>query len=309
MTLREIYSCNNDGLVVEKNHFFKEKVPVVSFEIFPPKDDVDGLKLEKLIGHLKELKKYNPAFISLTYGAGGTTQSSSLSIIQRIQTELNISVMPHFTCVGSSKTNVENFLKDIQSLGIKNILALRGDIPQGMEQVHFDFEYANNLVEFIKSETDLSIGVAGYPECHIDCPDLSTDLYNLKRKVDAGADAVYTQMFFDNEKFFSFVQLAKDSGIKTPIIPGILPIMNYNQLSKMLSMARVSVPDSLMNQLEKHKDCPEDIKKIGIEFAINQCQQLIDNEVAGLHFFTLNTSTSVSKILDGLKLDSVKTFN
>lgn len=277
----------------------KEKHPVISFEVFPPKNDEDGSKLEKLLEHLSVLKKYNPAFISLTYGAGGTTQNTSLNIIEKIQ-GLGFVLMPHFTCVGSSKGNVKAYLQNIQDLGIKNILALRGDIPEGMEQKHFDFRFANELVEFIKSETQLSIGVAGYPEGHIDCDDLELDLRNLKRKVNAGADAVYTQMFFDNDILYRFMERAQNIGINSPIIPGILPIMSYNQLEKMLSMARVTLPNSLMNKLKKYKDNPDDIKKIGIEFASHQCKQLIENEVKGLHFYTLNTSTSVSPILQNL---------
>lgn len=296
MTLREIYSESKK----QKNLFFSQRIPVISFEIFPPKNDEDSEKLEKLLDHLEILKKYNPAFISLTYGAGGTTQNSSLNIIKRIQNDLNLTVMPHFTCVGTSKAGVKSYLEEIQALGLKNILALRGDIPEGVEQINFDFHYANELVEFIKSQTQLSIGVAGYPEGHIDCENLCDDLKNLKRKVNAGADAIYTQMFFDNDKFFSFVQLARDEGIEVPILPGILPIMSYHQLERMLSMAKVSVPKTLMDKLEKYKDSPEDIKKIGVDFASYQCQQLINAEVAGLHFFTLNTSYSVSQILDNL---------
>lgn len=296
MTLREIYSKHKEGV----NGFFAQKVPVISFEIFPPKDDEDGKKLDKLLGHLAILKKYNPAFISLTYGAGGTTQNKSLSIIKRIQKELGLNIMPHFTCVCNSREQVHGYLNEISQLGIKNILALRGDIPNGVEAINFDFNYANELVDFIKSETNLSIGVAGYPEGHIECPDLMSDLKNLKRKVDSGADVIYTQMFFDNDKYFAFCDLANANGIEIPIIPGILPIMSYQQLDRMLSMARVSVPNSLMSQLDKFKENPEDIKRVGVEFATKQCQQLIDSGVAGLHFFTLNTSSSVSQILDNL---------
>lgn len=288
MTLREIYK--------------KENKPVISFEIFPPKNDENGEKLEKLLNHLKVLKKYNPAFISLTYGAGGTTQNASLNIINRIQNELKLTVMPHFTCVNASREHVGEYLKEIQNLGIEDILALRGDVPEGIKQENFDFKYANELVEFINSKTELSIGVAGYPEGHMECSEFSLDLDNLKRKVDAGADVIYTQMFFDNEKYFSFIELAQDKGIEIPIIPGILPIMNFNQLERMLSMARVTLPDSLMYKLEKFKDSPEEIKKIGVEFASNQCQQLIGAGVSGLHFFTLNTSSSISQILDDLDI-------
>lgn len=257
MRLNEIYaSCKTSA-----NGFFQETVPVISFEIFPPKNDETGEKLDKLIGHLAVLKNYNPAFISLTYGAGGTTQSSSLDIIQRIKNELQLEVMPHFTCVGAKKAQIKQYLNEIKHLGIENILALRGDLPEGMHIDDFDFHYANELVEFIKSETDLSIGVAGYPEGHIACDDFFVDLNNLKRKVDEGADVIYTQMFFDNDKFLNFVQLSRDAGIEIPIIPGILPIKSFSQLEKMLTMARVTVPKSLMARLEKYKDNPDDIKK------------------------------------------------
>lgn len=293
MTLKEIYSQRKD-------EFGSGNLPIISFEIFPPKNDENGEKLEKLLFHLNILKNYNPAFVSLTYGAGGTTQSSSLNIIKRIQAEIGVRVMPHFTCVGTSSEQVLKYLEEINGLGIKDILALRGDIPSGIEQKSFDFKYANELVDFIKSKTELSIGVAGYPEGHMECEDFSKDLINLKRKVDVGADAIYTQMFFDNEKYVSFVEKTKNIGIDIPIIPGILPIMSFEQLERMLSMAKVTMPADLMRNLEKYKDSKDDIRKIGIEFATQQCQELIGLGVKGLHFYTLNTSSSVCKILDNL---------
>lgn len=290
MTLREIYIEN------------KSK-PVISFEIFPPKNDFDGEKLNKLLGHLQVLKKYAPEFVSLTYGAGGTTQNSSLNIIKKIKNGLELEIMPHFTCVGSSKGQVKGYLDEIQGLGITNILALRGDLPEGTDVENFDFHYANELVGFIKSQTSLSIGVAGYPEGHIDCDDLFLDLKNLKRKVDAGADVIYTQMFFDNDKFFRFIESAMKMGIDVPIIPGILPIMSYSSLEKMLSMARVTVPSTLMQKLEKYKDNADDVKKVGIEFMTCQCQELIEAESRGLHFYTLNTSSSLNQVLSDLRIN------
>lgn len=295
MDLKELYTKQK----YTQNGSFAQSKPVISFEVFPPKNDETGEKLEHLLDHLKILKKYDPAFISLTYGAGGGNQQKSFDIIKGIK-ELGLNVMPHFTCVGTTKSQVREYLKDIKSLGIKNILALRGDLPDGMTTENFEFHFANELVEFIKSETDLSIGVAGYPEGHIECADLSLDLDNLKRKVDSGADAIYTQLFFENDKFFSFVDTARESGISVPIIPGILPITSYASLSRMLSMVKVSMPESLMTELEKFKDNPSDIKKIGIEFASSQCQQLIEARVQGLHFYTINSSTAVSGILDNL---------
>jgi len=300
MNLKELYLKNEF-----KNNGKKE--PVISFEIFPPKNDDDGEKFKKLLKHLAILKKYNPAFVSLTYGAGGTTQTNSLEMIKQIQNDLKLTVMPHFTCVCASRAKIKDYLVQIESLGIKSILALRGDIPEGMDAVDFDFHYANELVDFIKAETNLSIGVAGYPEGHINCEDYLVDLNNLKRKVDAGADAVFTQMFFDNDKFFRFIELAKKSGITVPIIPGILPVTSFSQLDRMLSMARVVVPSKFKDKLEKYKDDIAATKEIGLEFAINQCQQLIDAETPGLHFFTLNKSSAVSGILDNLSISQIVT--
>lgn len=298
MNLEEIYSATK----IQRDGIFSQKMPVISFEVFPPKNDENGEKLEKLLHHLTILKKYNPAFVSLTYGAGGSGQAKSFDIIKRIQ-GLGLSVMPHFTCVCSEKAHIKEYLEEIENLGIKNILALRGDIPEGSDVGDFDFHYANELVEFIKAETSLGISVAGYPEGHIECLDFNQDLDNLKRKVDAGADAIFTQMFFDNEKFFNFVEQARNAGITVPIIPGILPITGYSQLDRMLSMARVTLPESIKSKIEKHKDSPEDVKKLGIEFATSQCQQLIDAEIPGLHFYTINSSVAVGQILDNLGLD------
>jgi len=284
-----------------KEHYTNSKKPVISFEIFPPKDDETKEKFQKLLGHLKTLKKYNPAFVSLTYGAGGSTQTNSFDMIKKIQSEVGLNVMPHFTCVCVRKNHILEYLSQIESLGIKNILALRGDVPCDCSVKNFDFHYANELVEFIKTHSNLSIGVAGYPEGHLECDNFMLDMKNLKRKVEAGADAVFTQMFFDNEKFYSFCQSARDLGIEVPIIPGILPIRSYGQLEKMLSMARVSLPEKLRIKLEKFKDNPDDIKKLGVEFATQQCQELLKFGICGLHFYTLNSSKAPSEILDNLR--------
>lgn len=298
MKLKDIYSENT-----AINGDLSNRVPKISFEIYPPKDDADGSKLEKLMHHLLVLKKFSPAFVSLTYGAGGATRENSLHIIERIQKEVGLNIMPHFTCVATKKSQISEYLKNIQELNIENILALRGDIPLGMDEKDFDFKHANEIVEFIKTETDLSVGVAGYPEGHISCDDFELDMKYLKQKADAGADAIFTQMFFDNQRFFYFRDFAENLGIKTPIAAGILPITSYKQLDRMLSMGRVTLPNVLSDLLEKHKENPEDIKKIGIDFATYQCQELIKAGVCGLHFFSLNSSTAVSEILTNLSID------
>ncbi len=283
MELQEIY---REGFSAQHS---KTK-PKISFEVFPPKNGDISTLFEKV----RLLKKYNPALISITYGANGGTKDLSFELIQSF-IDLELNVMPHFTCVGSTRELVEHYITQIENLGIENILALRGD--QVEEISNNDFKYANELVEFIHSKTTLSIGVAGYPEGHIESPDIKSDIENLKKKIDAGASAIFTQLFFDNDKFYSYVELLRNSGITLPVIPGIMPIRAVNQIEKMTQMARVTVPQKLLYQLEKF---PDDTKKIGTEFAIHQCQDLIDNEVSGLHFFTLNHAGQVSEILDNI---------
>src|SRR5574344_1304415 len=282
--------------------YIKNDKTAISFEIYPPKDDTDGIKIEKLFENHNKLKKYSPALVSLTYGAGGTTRSSSLHIIKRLQDERKFNVMPHFTCVCTPKSKVNEYVKEVKDLGIENILALRGDYPQDVIECSLDFRHANDLVKFIKERTDFSIGVAGYAEGHIESDDCELDLLNLKRKIEAGGDVIYTQMFFDNEKMLKFIDKVRKLGIDKPVIPGILAVQSFKQLERMLSMARVTVPVTFMEMLEKNKDDKEAIKEIGIDFATRQCEGLIKEGVKGLHFYTLNKSYAVSKVLDNLSL-------
>lgn len=298
MKLKEIY----ENQKIKNNTFFQEKIPVVSFEIFPPKCDIDGSKMETLFAEIEQLKKYNPSLISLTYGAGGSNREYSLDILKALLDREKVSIMPHFTCICSSKEYIDKYLEDVCSLNIENILALRGDEPKEIDVCYKDFRYANELVEYIKSKTDLSVAVAGYPEGHIDAKDLYSDIEMLKRKVDAGAEVIFTQLFFDNDKYHSYIQLIRDAGIDIPVVAGVLPIISYQVIEKMLSMAKVTVPKNLMTNLEKYKDNPDDFVKMGIDFATYQCQQLIDSGVKGLHFYTLNKAHSTSAILENLSL-------
>ena len=273
MKLREIYSTDKT---------------VISFEVFPPKSET-----ENLLKEIKILVNHNPAFISLTYGAGGN-ENKSFSLLKNIK-NTGINVMPHFTCITSTKENIEKDIKKLSKLGTENILALRGDIPQDKSLMKHDFHYANELVSFIKEKTNLSAGVAGYPEGHIESPDLKTDIENLKRKVDAGADAIFTQLFFENGLFFDYVNRVRDAGIMVPVIAGIMPVISEKQVNKMTSMANISVPKKLKEALEKYQD--NALLDFGIEFATEQCRQLIKESVKGLHFYTLNKSYSTDKIL------------
>ena len=277
MKLREIYSTDKT---------------VISFEVFPPKSEP-----EKLLKETAILANHNPAFISLTYGAGGN-ENKSFNLLKNIK-DAGINVMPHFTCITSSKENIEKDIKKLSQLGVENILALRGDIPQDKSLMKHDFHYANELVSFIKEKTNLSVGVAGYPEGHIESPDLKTDIDNLKRKVDAGADAIFTQLFFENGFFFDYVNRVRDAGITIPVIAGIMPVISKKQVNKMTSMANISIPKKLKEALEKYKD--NDLLDFGIEFASEQCRGLIKENVKGLHFYTLNKSYSTDKILNNIK--------
>ena len=271
------------------NEIYKEKLQI-SFEVFPEEN------ISNVYNVLAELKKYNPSLVSLTYGAGGKNKEFSKSIVRELKSEYNL--MPHFTCICNSKENVENDIMTLENLGIKNILALRGDIPDDNTVCYTDFKHANDLVGFIKSKTDLSIGVAGYPEGHIESPDLETDLKYLKQKVETGADVIYTQLFFNNDKFYSFVEKVRKLGIEKPIIPGVMPIISQKQVDKMTSLARIEVPKIVCEKLEKYSS--SDLKEFGVEYASKQCEGLIDFGVKGLHFYTLNKAYSTSKILDNV---------
>lgn len=284
MKLREIYK--------------EENSPVISFEFFPPKDDTDGTKTAALLSEIRLLKKYNPALVSLTHGAGGSDTNRGIEIIRQIYTKLNINVMPHFTCIRSTIQEVDERLDLLNNIGIENILALRGDIPQDKNFCFQDFRYASELVGYIKNKSDFSIAVAGYPDGHIESPDLKTDIENLKRKVDAGADVIYTQLFFENNKFYNFKEKLQNAGITIPVAAGIMPVVSTKQINKILSDLKVKIPQKLLEKIEKFENNPDDIKKAGIEFAAAQYADLTAQKVDGIHFYTLNKSDAVSKILD-----------
>lgn len=288
---------------------YNTKLPVISFEVFPPKvkkSDELNAKIQILLDELVELKKYSPAFISVTYGAGGGTRETTFNLVLRIKNDLNIQPMPHFTCVGSGRDEILQYIKKFEENGIDNILALRGDPPKGQENFvkpKDGFGFANELVGFIKSNTNLGIGVAGYPECHPDCCSLEIDIKNLKRKVDSGAEAIITQLFFDNECYYNFFEKTKNAGIDIPIIPGILPITSYNQIDKIVSLSGCAIPENYRNDLEENKGDPDSIKAIGLDFAVKQCKELIEFGVPGIHFYTLNKSFGVNNVLERLEIN------
>lgn len=282
--------------------YLKKRIFSLSFEVFPPKREGN---LEQLYETIEELKGLNPHFISVTYGAGGSTRDKTIEIAAHVNNSLKVTALAHLTCVNSTRDDISRILDALTRHGIENILALRGDPPQGEEKfkpLPGGFSYASDLVSFIADRTDFCIGVAGYPEKHLEAPDLETDLLNLKKKVDAGADFVITQLFFFNEDFYRFRDLAERRGIRAPIIPGIFPLIHYQQIARTISLCGAKIPSRLAEKLEKVKDKPEEAEKYGIEFAVEQTADLLENGVCGLHFYSMNKSGPVKKILRALDL-------
>jgi len=272
----------------------------LSFEIFPPKT-LEGEN--SLYGELDLLAKYSPDFVSVTYGAGGSTRDKTLEIALKIRTKYDINPLVHFTCVGSSKEEIEQYIDTVKSNGINSILALRGDPPKG--EVDFKphpngFAYANELILYIKSLGDFSIGVAGYPETHTQAASSKADLDNLKRKVDTGAEFVITQLFYDNEKFYDFYNKCTQMGINIPIVPGIMPVTGANQIVKSISLSNSSIPKNLKNIIEKNYD-DESYIKYGLDFSTEQCAQLKEFGLEGLHLYTINKSKPVIEIINHLE--------
>lgn len=285
MKLEEIYSQNKQ---------------IISLEIFPPKENFEQ-KTEVLKSEVKKLMKYKPSLISITHGAGGTYSGNSLVLIKQIKDNFDISIMPHFTCVNATFDSVKYFINKLKELKIDNILALRGDLPKDIEYACDDFKHADSLVSFIKKKTDLSIAVAGYPEKHPEANSLEEDISYLLNKTSKGSKHIFTQLFFDNDVFKSYYCKIKSKNSELTVIPGILPIVSYSQITRMCSLCGTKIPDSLMNNIEKYKDNPEDIKKLGIDYAINQIKDLQKFGIKNFHMYTLNKAGIISAILDEIR--------
>ena len=277
---------------------YNNKNLTISFEVFPPDTDE---KCEKLLDEMVVLTSSKPDFISLTYGAGGKNNDQAKNVLTSLHNNFEIEIMPHFTCMCSNKEFIDQNLDFLKNLGTQNILALRGDRPLDKNLQCTDFLYANELVEYLKEKTDFSIAVAGYPEGHIEANKIEDDIKNLKRKIDAGADTIFTQLFFDNDKFYKYQELVSKANISVPIVAGIMPIISLNQLQRMTNLARITIPQKLKNKIEQHQEDKHYIREFGIEFASEQCENLIKNGTKGLHFFTLNKSYSTTQILKNIQ--------
>jgi len=278
------------------------KTRPVSFEFFPPRN-AEGIPA--VLETMDELKPYCPDFVSVTYGAGGSTRAFTEEITLQIKRETGVEVMAHLTCVGQNKEEIDEVLQRLESEGVENIIALRGDPPRGSTEfvpVEGGFQHATDLLKHVQSNFRFGVAAACYPEGHTESPNLSADLDYVKQKVDKGADFLITQLFFDNSDFFGFLDRAKNAGIDVPIIPGLLPILSAPQIRRFASMCGASIPPDLGRQLDKRADDDQSARALGIEHATKQVEELWANGVPGIHFYVLNRSYSVSKILDNLDL-------
>jgi methylenetetrahydrofolate reductase (NADPH) len=277
----------------------------LSFEIFPPKTSDGDAALWENVGRLV---RFQPGFVSCTYGAGGSTRNRTAELCEGITSRFAVAATAHFTCLGGTEDELREFLALARARGVANIMALRGDPPAGQtefRQVAGGLRHANELVSLIRSEfPEFGIGVAGYPEKHPEAPSLEVDLENLKRKVDAGADAVFTQLFFSNVNFLRFCDRYRQAGIRVPLVPGVMPVLNFAQIKRITSLCGAVLPAPFAAKLEAAQDDKEAQFQAGVEFAIAQCRELIAEGVPGIHFYVLNRSQACEEILGALGVSS-----
>jgi methylenetetrahydrofolate reductase (NADPH) len=276
--------------------------PVFSFEFFPPKTDQGARNLIATVADLKEVLA--PDFVSVTYGAGGSTRERTLELVTAVQSELGLTAMAHMTCVGSRAEEIGRIVGRLEAAGIENVLALRGDPPQGesaFEAVEGGFAHATDLIEYLVLHHDVDVGGACYPETHVESPDAESCLRWTRVKVDRGARFLITQLFFDNADYFDYVERARAAGISVPIVPGLMPITNVAQVERFTKMCGARIPDELLERLRRVQDDPGAVMATGIEHAIVQCRGLLERGAPGLHFYTLNKSHATRSILAAVK--------
>src|SRR5436305_1015183 len=276
--------------------------PVFSFEFFPPKTEDGECKLRAALEALAPLE---PHFASVTYGAGGSSRDRTIAVIRWLKQELGIEAMAHLSCVGAAREELDSTLDAISETGVENVLALRGDPPRGETEwtPHpGGLRYSTELIELIRSRYPFSVGAACFPEVHPDAPDLASDLHFLRAKVDAGAGFLITQLFFDNELYFPFVEEARAIGIEVPIIPGIMPITDLKQIKTITGMCGATIPEPLLEALEWRTGDPDAVLQLGVSYATLQCAELLARGAPGIHFYTLNRSPATRAILSALKL-------
>ena len=277
---------------------FEYHIKTFSFEFFPPRNYQSILELGINVG---QLLKLSPSFVSVTYGAGGSTQELSFDLVDYIQNKIGLTTMAHYTCINANKAKVEEDLKYLIERKIENLMLLRGDLPsEGSSGLNTDFLHASDLIPIAKSLDAFSIGAAGYPEGHQESRNIEEDIKWMKYKIDQGSDFIITQMFFNNDLYFDFVDRARKANINTRIIPGIMPITNYKQISKFSKMSGATIPDSIVQRFEPIQDDPKIMYRTGVDLAIEQCIDLLRKGAPGLHFYTLNKSRATVDIFSSI---------
>jgi methylenetetrahydrofolate reductase (NADPH) len=274
--------------------------PCFSFEFFPPKTEAG---VAALMTAAEQLQSLAPAFVSVTYGAGGSTRARTLDIVKAMHHELGLEVMVHLTCIGATRRDLYGILAELKRAGIENILALRGDRPSRETDADMrlgEFRHASDLIYFILSEFDFCVGAACYPEKHLESPDVASDIRALVAKVEAGAQFLITQLFFDNTRFYDFLERVRNAGIRVPIIPGIMPITSVDQVQRFTTMCGATIPEPLVRELEARRDQPEAVLDLGVAYAALQCADLLANGVPAIHFYTLNRSPAARAVVSAL---------
>jgi methylenetetrahydrofolate reductase (NADPH) len=286
---------------VRIDQILEESRPCFSFEFFPPKTDEGLQNLERA---LHELKDDQPNFVSVTYGAGGSTRDRTIAITKRIKSDFGLEAMAHFTCVGATVEELRDVLAEMADAGIENVLALRGDPPQGETEwkaTPGGLRYSTELAQLIATEYDFAIGAACFPEVHPEAPDMEHDLRFLKQKLESGVRFLITQLFFDNDFYFDFVEQARAAGISVPIIPGIMPVTNFGQIKRFTEMCGASIPADFERELAGRQDDPAAVTELGVAYATLQCSELLARGAPGIHFYTLNKSPATRAILAALR--------
>ena len=278
----------------------RSRAPFFSFEFFPPKTDAG---VGSLMAALATLRALDPAYVSVTYGAGGSTRERTIDIAKRIKHDVGLEVLAHVTCAGSTADELRALMRELEAAGIENVLALRGDPPKGdvaFAAAEGGFDHASDLVMMLEREFDFCIAGACYPEKHPEAASLHDDLDAVERKVNAGARWLITQLFFDNARYFEFVARVRARGITVPVIPGIMPITNYDQIERFTALCGATIPPGLRNELDARRDEPEAVAELGVAFATLQSVELLEKGAPGIHFYTLNKSPATRAVVSAL---------